>query len=82
MSYSIYNKYNNNVKNYKSYYKDNRIDLLPSDVAADFNTYRNWKEFNLAIPEMDENSQIYCRGVKSLFSNVAAVYTEYGDINK
>lgn len=64
-----------------SYYKDSRVNLLTKDIASGFNTYRNWKEFDLALPGTFEDDGVtiapysdVARAVKSLFNPAAAVY--------
>ena len=58
-----------------SYYRDNRLGLLTKDVAKNFNTYRNWNEFDLTMPKIyDEGDSTVThpngKGIKPLFSNV------------
>lgn len=69
-----------------SYYRDNRLGLLTKDVAKNFNTYRNWNEFDLTMPKIyDEGDSTVThpngKGIKPLFSNVAGVYANY-DVRK
>lgn len=74
---------NNNSNPLGSYYRNNRVNLLTKDVAAEFNTYRNWKEFRLMLPKIwDDDGKLtnvhhpQGYGTKSLFSNNAAVYSK------
>ena len=74
---------NNNSNPLGSYYRNNRVNLLTKEVAADFNTYRNWKEFRLVLPKIwdDEGKLTNVHhpqgyGTKSLFSNNSAVYSK------
>lgn len=66
-----------------SYYRENRVNLLTTDQAAEFNTYRNWKAFRLTLPKIWDNDGEFSNvshpqgyGTKSLFSNTAAVWTK------
>lgn len=74
---------NNNSNPLGSYYRNNRVNLLTKDVAAEFNTYRNWKEFRLMLPKIwDDDGKLtnvhhpQGYGTKSLFSNNASVYSK------
>lgn len=74
---------NNNSNPLGSYYRDNRVNLLTKETAAEFNTYRNWKEFRLMLPKIwDDDGKLtnvqhpQGYGTKSLFSNNAAVYSK------
>ncbi len=68
-----------------SYFKKDRINMLTSQVAGEFNTYRNWKEFDLEIPKFSNGKDLSIiskgKGLKSLFSSYAAVYGELGEKN-
>lgn len=70
-----------------SYYKDSRINLLTKEIAGSFNTYRNWHEFDLVLPKLPDYDDVKAtdqptgRGIKSLFNNTAAVYSD-SDIRK
>lgn len=70
-----------------SYYKDSRVNLLTKEIAGSFNTYRNWHEFDLVLPALQDYDDIKVQqqptglGIKSLFNNTAAVYSDT-DIRK
>lgn len=66
-----------------SYYKADRVNLMSKETAANFNTYRNWREFDLVFPKIwDDDGKLTTvkqpsgKGVKSLFSPVAGVYSD------
>ncbi len=73
-----------------SYFKKDRVNLLTSQIAGDFNTYRNWKEFELEVPFFakpaggsDDPAVKYVtklKLLKSLFSNTSAVYSASGSM--
>jgi len=71
-----------------SYYKNNRLNLITENVARELNTYRNWNTFALALPKIwDDEGKLSVQqdegiGKKSLFSPVAAVYSDKGSIRQ
>lgn len=92
MANTVYShKAHSEITHNGSYFKSNRIELLSKEILNSFNSYKYGSVFDLALPdvwrETDKGIELsesilphpQGRGVKSLFSNVAAVYGKDND---